>query len=391
MEWVGSETQTDVTVTTGRDGGLFNLRIDSAGNVADLQPNAVRVPDGTTVTLGMVDLQVNGFAGIDFNQDGLTAADLDRALMAMLSHGATRCLPTIITSSVEGMAARMKALDKAVSESRLGPWMVSGFHVEGPFLSPEDGYAGCHPKEHMLAADSGVFDRIVGGLRTPVRLVTVAPECAGVLDFIAEVAARGIAIAIGHTKASGQQIAAAMAAGARLSTHLGNGVSHILEKNENPLFSQLAEDGLSASFIADGIHIPPALLKIYLRAKEFDRTILVTDATAGAAAEPGLYSLGDVPIEKCADGVVREPGSRYLSGSSATMESMARNVITWFGMTLDDVVDMARNHPLRIIGENGLPDVGDPAEIVWWRNSEVGPRVFRAQVGPLRLEQRDIW
>ena len=374
-----------VNVVAGRDGGYLHIRTDSFGNVAEIKPDSNKKPAKTTVTLGMVDLQVNGFAGIDFNRDGLSAADLDRALMAMLAHGTTRCLPTIITSSVEKMAARLMALDIAVDESHLGPLMVAGFHVEGPFLSSEDGYAGCHPKEHMCAADADVFARIVGRLQTPVRLVTVAPECDGAIEFIGQAVGQGIAVALGHTNATTEQISAAVAAGASLSTHLGNAVSHTLEKNENPLFAQLAEDGLSASFIADGIHIPPALLKIYLRAKEFERTVLVTDATAGAAAEPGLYSLGDVQIERCADGAVREPGSPYLGGSSATMEGIANNIIKWFGMTLDDMVDLARTHPLSIIGEQALPEIGDPVELVWWRDSPVGPRVCKAQVGPLRF------
>ncbi|MCG8507855.1 MAG: N-acetylglucosamine-6-phosphate deacetylase [Rhodospirillales bacterium] len=376
---IGAETET--RVITGR-GSVRFVRKDASGKITESESAGKSRPGETIATLGLVDLQVNGFAGVDFNRDDLTGEDLDRALTAMLSSGTTRCLPTVITSSVENMAARLRSIDKAISQSRLGPWMVAGFHVEGPFLSPEDGYAGCHPKEHMLPADMAVFDRIVGDLSMPVRLVTVAPERGGVLNFISEVKKRGIAVALGHTNATADQIAAAAEAGASLSTHLGNGVSHSLEKNQNPLFAQLSEDRLSASFIADGVHIPPRLLKIYLRAKEFDRSLLVTDATAGAVAEPGLYTLGDVPIERCADGVVREPGSRYLGGSSATMESMARNLIRWFGMGLEEIVDLARTHPLRLIGENSIPEPGDTAELLWWKDSGDGPRIAAAQVGP---------
>lgn len=384
MEIVG---ETEISAVAGRGAASLHLRIDGYGKVLETAQDTGPGRDDPVVTLGLVDLQVNGFAGVDFNRADITAAELDRALVAMLARGATRCLPTVITSSLEQMTARLRALDRAIQESRLGPWMVAGFHVEGPFLSPEDGYAGCHPKEHMLAPDWQVFARITDGLTTPVRIVTVAPERAGVLDFIAEAKRQGLVVAIGHTSATFEQVGAAAAAGATLSTHLGNGVYHSLEKNENPLFAQLSEDRLSASFIADGIHIPPANLKIYLRAKEYDRTVLVTDATAGADAEPGLYTLGDVPIEKCADGVVREPGARYLGGSSATMESMAGNLSRWFGTGLAEFVDFARTHPLRLLGQETPVKPGDPAELVWWEQGEGGPEVLAARVGPFRINR----
>src|SRR3546814_7100607 len=175
----------------------------------------------------------------------------------MLAHGTTKCLPTIITSSVEGMARRLRALDGAVAASRLGPWMVPGYHIEGPFLSSEDGYAGCHPKDQMRAGDVAVLDSLAAGLTRPIRMLTVAPERDGVLDLIPQATARGIAVALGHTRATRRQVEAAVAAGARLSTHLGNGIAHQLAKNDNPLFAQLGEEHLYASFIPDGIHIPP--------------------------------------------------------------------------------------------------------------------------------------
>ncbi len=365
-------------------GGARRYRVDGSGRVAGWERAA---PTATSpVTLGLVDIQVNGFAGVDFNREDLTAADLDRALSAMLACGVTRCLPTIITAFPDRMRARLRALDRAIWGSRLGTLMVDGLHIEGPFLSPADGYAGCHPKEAMQPASMEAFDTLVEGLRTPVRLVTVAPECEGALVFIREAVARGLVVAIGHTNATRAQVEEAAEAGARLSTHLGNAMSHKLEKNENPLFAQLGEDRLFASFIADGIHIPVYMLQSWIRAKEIKRALVVTDATAAAAAAPGAYTLGDVPIERCEDGVVREPGSKYLAGSSATMDGILRNLMAWFGFDLETALTFARTNPLHLLRYPATPDKGDVAEFVWWREAEGGLRVEAAQVGPYRYE-----
>lgn len=368
-------------------GGARRYRVEGSGRVIGWEKAAPTpvVP----VTLGLVDVQVNGFAGIDFNREDLKAADLDRALSAMLACGVTRCLPTIITAVPERMRARLRALDRAIWESRLGTLMVDGLHIEGPFLSPEDGFAGCHPKDAMQPASMKTFDSLVDGLHTPVSMVTVAPECEGALAFIRKATARGLIVAIGHTNATRAQVEEAAEAGARLSTHLGNAISHQLVKNENPLFAQLGEDRLFASFIADGIHIPVYMLQSWIRAKEVKRSVAVTDATAGAAAAPGSYTLGDVPIERCEDGVVREPGSKYLAGSSATMDGILRNLMAWFGFDLETALTVARTNPLHLLRRPAIPDQGDVAEFVWWRGAEDGLRVARAQVGPYRYHSAE--
>lgn len=373
-------------VVVSAPGAARCYRVNPDGTIAEAAPAAADA--NGMVTLGLVDIQVNGFGGVDFNHDGLTAADLDRALGAMLASGVTHCLPTIITASHDRLRARLQALDAAITGSRLGRWMVHGLHLEGPFLSPEDGYAGCHPKEAMRPASLEVFDALTEGLQTPVRIVTVAPESEGAIEFIRAATQRGIRVAIGHTKATRAEVERAVEAGACLSTHLGNGLLHLLEKNENPLFAQLGEDRLSASFIGDGIHIPPFMLQTYIRAKEPARTILITDATAGAAAPPGRYTLGDVDIERGTDGVVREPGSPYLAGSSATLGGVVGNVVEWFGYDLADAVAMARTNPLHLLGEPDQPKPGDVAEFVWWRRSDIGWQVEQAQVGPHRSGRR---
>src|SRR3954468_2252240 len=232
---------------------------------------------------GLFDMQVNGYAGVDFNNASLTAEALDTALHAMLRSGVTHCLPTLITATEPVLTARMEALDRAVRGSRLGPIMVPGIHLEGPFLSPRPGYAGCHDAAAMVAPDAPLLERIMAASVTPVRLLTIAPERHGALALITWAANRGIVTAMGHTEADDDAVTNAAAAGLSLSTHLGNALPSPQPKFLNPLMAQLAEDRLTASFIADGIHVPPRVLGVMLRAKGLARSILVTDATAAAA------------------------------------------------------------------------------------------------------------
>ena len=369
--------------TISGPGAAFRCDVDATGRICGIHPASPN--DKKIVTLGLVDLQVNGFAGIDFNADGLTAEGLDQALTAMLASGVTRRLPTIITAAPDRLRARLSALDAAIRESQLGPWMVMGLHLEGPFLSKEDGYAGCHPKDAMRLPNVAVYDALTADLSMPVRLVTVAPELDGALHFIETLSRRGVVVALGHTEATSDSVRRAADAGARMSTHLGNAVTHLLEKNNNTLFAQLGEDRLAAGFIADGAHIPPYMLQSWIRAKQPQRTMLVTDATAAAAAEPGMYTLGDLIIERGEDGVVREPGSPYLAGSSMTLDACVRNVMQWFGYDFDTAFAMARDHPLSILECPTMLDYGDAAEFVQWEKVGDDWHVVESQIGPWQV------
>lgn len=301
------------------------------------------------ISAGLVDLQVNGFAGVDFNSGAITAAELDQALEAMLATGVTTCLPTIITAHPDELEARFKALDAAVAASRLGPAMCPGYHLEGPFLNPAAGYAGCHPPDAMTAADSGLVERLQKGLKRPILMVTIAPEIAGAAALIETLARQGRIVALGHTAADFDQVAAAAEAGATLSTHLGNGMPQTAHKLANPIFAQLAEDRVWASFIADGIHIHPKALQSLIRAKGLSRSILVTDAVVGAAAKPGRYDFAGMGVERLADGSVRQTGTALLAGSALCLDAAIRNVVAWGLATPDDAIAMASRHPLAVL------------------------------------------
>src|SRR5919197_400892 len=230
---------------------------------------------------GLFDLQVNGFGGIDFNAPGLTDDRVDAALAGMRATGVTRCLPTLITSSFDRFAASARVLARMSREA------IAGLHMEGPYISPENGARGAHPREHVRNASVDDFKRRQDAAEGRIALVTLAPEVAGAVPLIEHLVASGVRVAIGHTAATPPQIADAISAGATLATHLGNGCAQMLPRHPNVIWELLAADAVLASLIVDGHHLPPATVKAMVRAKGAQRTVLVTDAIAAAGCAPG--------------------------------------------------------------------------------------------------------
>jgi len=324
---------------------------------------------------GLFDLQVNGYAGVDFNDAALTADALDHALHAMLQAGVTQCLPTLITATEANLHARFEALDGAVARSRLGPLMVPGYHLEGPFLSPEPGFHGCHPREAMVLPDVSLLERMTRDLKRPVKLLTLAAERSGAETVIRWAASHGMLVAIGHSDARAEVVARAVAAGARMSTHLGNGLPATLPKLDNTLMAQLGEDRLTAGFIADGVHVPVPALRAMLRAKGWERSVLVTDAVAGAAAPPGRYGFAGMAIDVAADGTVRNEAGT-LAGSALRLDRAVRNLVEWGICDLAQAVALAADNPGRLLGQEliGRVQWGETGEVRECRLDEMAVR-----------------
>ena len=335
---------------------------------------------------GLVDLQVNGFAGVDFNAgEGLAAEGMDAALEAMLATGVTTLLPTLITASEAELAARFAALDQAVARSRLGPLMCPGYHLEGPFLNPAPGYAGCHPPAHMAAPDYALVERLERGLARPVLLVTVAPELPGSDAFIRQAVAAGKLVAVGHSAAGFSGVARAADAGASLVTHLGNGLPQMLPKLDNPVFAQLAEDRLAVSVIADGVHVPPEALKVLVRAAGPGRVVLVTDAVSAAAAPAGPHPFAGMVVTS--DGrAVRQAGAPSLAGSALCLDMALRNLVAWGIAAAGDAIAMASTRPAALLAPalaaHGIALA--PAELAW----SDGLRLRRLRLGPVERSYR---
>ena len=288
---------------------------------------------------GLFDLQVNGFGGVDFNAADLTADRAGEALQRMRSTGVTRCLPTLITSSFEQFAASARVL------SRMTCPAIAGIHMEGPYVSPEDGTRGAHPREHVKPATIDDFNRRQDAAGGRIVLVTLAPEVAGAVRLIEHLVVSGVRAAIGHTAATPGQVADAIAAGATLATHLGNGCAQMLPRHPNVIWELLAADTVCASVIADGHHLPPSTVKAMVRAKDPRRTILVTDAIAAAGC-----AIGNVTSELSADGRVSLPGTPYLAGSALTLDRAIANTVRFTGLPIDDVAPMASAIPASCLG-----------------------------------------
>ena len=293
---------------------------------------------------GLFDLQVNGFGGIDFNAPGLTADGVCEALDRMRATGVTRCLPTLITSSFEQFAASARVLASMSHEA------IAGIHMEGPYLAPEDGARGAHPREHVQPASVDDFKRRQEVARGRIALVTLAPEVPGAMRLIEHLAVSDVRVAIGHTAAAPTQIAEAIAAGATLATHLGNGCAQMLPRHPNVIWELLAADAVFASVIVDGHHLPPATVKAMVRAKGTHRTILVTDAVAAAGSTPGRYTIGAVDCALDEHGRVSLPGTPYLAGSALTLDRAIANTVRFTGLSIQDVIPMASTIPATYVG-----------------------------------------
>lgn len=293
---------------------------------------------------GFFDLQVNGFAGVDFNDPRVTSDDLRRAAAAMQATGVTRFLPTLITGPFERFAACARVLARFADPANVG------IHMEGPYIPAEDGPRGAHPREHVRAASVDDFRRRQEVAEGRIVLVTLAPEVEGAVALIEYLVANNVRAAIGHTAATPAQVRDAVKAGATLATHLGNGCANLLPRHPNFIWEQLAADELYSSFIVDGHHLPPATVKAMVRAKTPSRSILVTDAIAAAGCAPGRYRLGDAEVELNAEGRVAAPGAGNLAGSALTMDRAIANTVKFTGLALGDVLPMATTIPAACVG-----------------------------------------
>ena len=314
---------------------------------------------------GFFDLQVNGFAGVDFNHPLLTPEKLHQAGRSLASTGVTRFLPTLITSSHDRMVHQLKIIAEGLRNDPLLQKMCLGIHLEGPYISHEDGPRGVHPREFVRLPRWEELEKFQEACEDRIKCITLAPEVEGAIPFIEKAVAYGIVIGIGHTHASEKIIEEAVQAGARLSCHLGNAPSAISSRYQNLIQKQLAMDQLMASMIMDGVHLPPNVAKNYIEAKGVDHIILITDSVAGAGAFPGRYTLGELEVEVGLDRTARLVGNSRLAGSTLTMDRAITNVIRFAGIDLTSAIQMATKNGQKLFPEvRGEVILGDSADLV---------------------------
>lgn len=336
-----SKDVVDVVVDDGRIIDIAPPDVSKAADAGDA--SCLMAP-------GFIDIQLNGFEGIDFNDPSSSISKLAGMPAAIARTGVTTFCPAVITASTENISGCMTNITSACKQSSGFSAAMAGIHLEGPFISPEDGPRGAHPREHVRRPDWQEFRRWQETAEGRIRIITLSPEWPEAMDFIERAVAENVIVAIGHTGASPAMIGDAVRAGARLSTHLGNGSHAKIDRHPNYIWEQLAQDHLWASFIVDGHHLPPSVVKSFLRCKEFDRSILVTDAIAAAGNPPGKYRLGDVEVELTQDRKVCLPGTPYLAGSVLEMHQAVANTVRFSDASISNALNMAGRNPSKLLG-----------------------------------------
>ena len=339
------------------DGGRIT-RVEPVGDAPDVR-----------IVPGLFDIQVNGFRGYDVNATDVTADTVAALTRHVWSAGVSRYCPTIVTAPEEQIIRSLRAVAEARAADPAVARAIPFVHVEGPHISPEDGPRGCHDAAHVRPPDVAELHRWTQAAPDLVGIVTLAPEARGAIPYIRELTRRGVIAAIGHTAAGVADVQAAVAAGATLSTHLGNATHLTLPRHPNQIWEQLAEDRLFAGFIADGHHLGPAALKAMLRAKGAERAILVSDATAMAGLPPGRYrtAVGGL-VELSGTGRLSPVGSPMLAGSAVSLVDCVRTAVGTGCAGFADAIAMATHNPARLLGLAPAEiEVGAPTDLAVFR------------------------
>lgn len=301
-----------------------------------------------------VDIQVNGYGGVDFSSEDLTAAGIDRVVENLGRRGTAVFCPTVVTASPAVYAHVLPLLAEACERH---PERIPGIHLEGPFISPLEGAVGAHPREHVRAPSRESFRDLQQMARGRIRILTLAPEQPGAEDLIREAAGEGLLVAVGHTLAGEAEIERAVRAGARLSTHLGNGCPQQLNRHDNPIMAQLGSP-LAASIIADGHHLPPSVLRAIIWAKGTENVLLVSDAAGIAGLPPGEYTCFGSRVRIEPSGRIQNLSAPGLAGSTATLEDCVRHLRQVLPLEPPAVQSLARQNALRLLGLSGRFGLG---------------------------------
>jgi N-acetylglucosamine-6-phosphate deacetylase len=353
------------------------------GDIVAVEPPAAAAPDLSAgwVAPALFDLQINGCDGHSFNSERLTAAGVRHVVAVCRGYGLSNFCPTLVTNSFEALAHGLATVRRACETDPDVARSVPAIHLEGPYICPEDGPRGAHPRQHVRPPDWDEFRRLQDAAGGRIRLVTLAPEHDGALAFIERLTASGVVVALGHTAAASERLRDATRAGARLSTHLGNGAHAVLPRHPNYIWEQLADDGLWASLICDGHHLPPSVVRCMVRVKTPARTVLTCDASSLAGLPPGRYREWNQEFEVVPEGKVVVAGTSYLAGSWAFTDLCVGNVIRFAGISLADAVDMAGARPRELLGlPPRRPEAGQPAELILFDWQEGGDFRVRATV-----------
>jgi N-acetylglucosamine-6-phosphate deacetylase len=320
---------------------------------------------------GLIDNQVNGYCGVDFSGEDISTPAIKKAARAMVEDGVTTFIPVVVTGSSHAMLRSLKVLSDALADDQLIN-SVPGFHLEGPWLSSEPGFYGCHPFKYLRNPSIAEFSEFQAAAAGKIIEITLAPELDGAMDLIRYCAENGVTVALGHTNASAAIIDEAVRNGASISTHLGNGCANLIDRHRNPLWPQLANDLLTPSLIADGHHLLPEELKVFSKVKGYDNLIITSDVNFLIGMKPGVYEYMGSKIEMSADGLVRVPELNCLAGASMPLKRGIEIMMRDTGCSLAKAVNLASKNVARILGLNdrGALDPGKKADLILFNISD---------------------
>ncbi len=315
-----------------------------------------------TTRKGFIDVQFNGWMGTDFTAPGLTLARVREITLELLSRGTLAYCPTVITGDPEVYKDNLRVLAEAMKDPEIGPHLL-GIHLEGPFLSPEPGAVGAHPKAYIQDPDVRAFEQYQQWAGGGIRILTLAPERPHAEALIRVAVKNNVIVSLGHHLAADAELDRAVQAGATLCTHVGNGCPNLIHRHDNALWWQLASDAVSGLFITDGHHLPDDLIKVALRAKTPARFIVTSDASCLAGMPPGRYTVFcGLPVIISETGRIYSEQSQSLAGSHATMMECMNYLAS-----------------LNLLDEKGLWQVGydNPARLL-----NLDPKRLAALKGP---------
>jgi N-acetylglucosamine-6-phosphate deacetylase len=336
----------------------------------DSQPVSIKIIDGKLKSIhhkesgsgsqdvyiapGLIDVQINGYMGVDFSSPDLTINDIRKATRELWKEGVTTFFPTLITNEHNALKKNFAILAQALDDPEIGA-SIPGFHLEGPYISPVQGFRGAHLEKYIRKPDWQELMIYQNAAGNGIKLITVAPEMEGAIPFIRKCVENGIVVSLGHHNGTAENIRNAVDAGASMSTHLGNGCANMIDRHNNPLWPQLADDRLTPSIIADGFHLTKDELLTFFKVKGAGNIILVSDALDLAGLPPGEYIRGERTVLLTPD-VVKFPAENVLAGAASPITKCVANMIKFTHCSLNEAIQMASTNPAKLFD---LKEVGE--------------------------------
>jgi len=332
------------------------------------------------ISPGFIDVQVNGYAGVSFTDEGLTTDGVRTATEGLWKEGVTTYIPTIITAPGKIIRENLSTLSASLNDTELQK-SIPGFFLEGPYISPLDGFRGAHNADYVRLPDWAEFQGFIEASNNQIIKTTVAPELEGAMDFIDHCKNAGIMVAIGHHNGNSAQIHEAALRGARISTHLGNGCANMIHRHNNPLWAQMADDRLTPTIIADGFHLNPDELSVFYKVKSAENLMLISDITKLAGLAPGEYDWNGKTVLLTEEGKLRLPEQDVLAGASFSIRKGIGNMMKHTGCSLDEAIQMASGNQAKMFGwqDRGAIEIGRRADLVLF-NFEQGEVIVQQTI-----------